>query len=92
MASLYIVVRESTERRLFILLVVAMVAANVAVLALAPRYAGSAGEGGDAMSADRSSGRDLLSKGGPDDPHDGLGPPDEVYEDVKGPEYPEDRE
>ena len=92
MASLYIVVRERTEKGLCILLAVVMVAVNAAVLALAPRYAGSVGEEGDAMSADGSSARDLLSKGGPDDPYDGLGPPDEVYEDVEGPEYPEDKE
>lgn len=67
-----------------------VVVANMSVLA--PRYVEPVGDEGDPPDHTTGGDRDLITKGGPDDPYDGLCPPDEVYEGVEGPEYPEDKE
>ena len=88
-ASLQIIVRPRTERRLLLILACAMLVLNAAALSLAPGCIGPVGDEGGAADQTTGGDRDLIARGGP---YDGLGPPDEVHEGVEGPEYPEDKE
>ena len=82
-----------TGRRPFLIVAFLMLVINATVLSLSPAFVrprtGDV-ETGDGLSSGGTA-RALIPKI-PGDPNDGLGPPDEVYEDVEGPPAPDEKE